>query len=235
MGFDFEKMVCAFEAVSFGDPLPPAERPPPPPRLPLARPFLAAMSEVALLFDHLGTGFSFVRRDISAKVAVMHAHTPAADDLSDMILAEHPADGSAGVVPAGAPPATRTLLRLMWATRFLDVLMHELAASFAADSASESGVSESDDGRGAAAARTRTLRDAVSRAYDVALAKHHSWGVRRTVAAAVYLLPSKEAFVEKLGVDLSRRDEYLARINVSLSPLVGRMYAFYDLHNLHET
>lgn len=241
MGFDFERMVCAFEDVRFSNEvsaLEPASLTPLtslPPRLPLCKPFLGAMTEVALLFDHLGGGFSFVRRDIASKVTTLNAHVPAVTDLTTTVLAERPAAGARG--KAGpTPSATRTLLRLMWACRFLDVLMHELATAFAADSASESGASESDDGRGskAAKARTRTLRESVARAYEVALAKHHAWGVRRTVSAAVYLLPSKEVFVEKLGVDLARRDEYLARINASLSPLVHRMYAFYDEHGLHD-
>lgn len=233
--FDFERMVQAFESVSFADRhTTAASIPALSPRLPRTKPFLIAMSEVALLFDSLGSGFGFVRRDIASKVSILQSHSPLFADLTDAVLAEHPIDGSTAVVPNSAPPATRTLLRLMWACRFLDVLMHELAASFAADSASESGASESDDGRRAVAGNSRTLRDAVSRAYDVALREHHSWGVRRAVSAAVYLLPNKEVFVEKLGVDILRRDEYFARVNDSITPLVLRMYAFYDLHDIHD-
>lgn len=231
--FDFERMLEAFEAVNYADGQPTAAACTLPPRLPYSKPFLLAMNEVALLFESLGSGFGFVRRDIASKVAILHAHTPVAEDLTDAVLAEHPVDGRKGIVSSPGPAATRTLLRLMWACRFLDVLMNELMASFAADSASESGASESDDGRRAASDNSRTLRDAVSRAYDVALREHHSWAIRRAVSAAVYLLPSKELFVEKLGVDLSRRDEYFLRINESISPLVRRMYSFYDMHGLH--
>lgn len=232
--FDFERMLEAFEAVNYADGQPSAAACVRPPRLPYSKPFLLAMNEVALLFESLGSGFGFVRRDIASKVGILQVHTPVADDLTDAVLAENPVDGTAGSVSSGAPAATRTLLRLMWACRFLDVLMNELMASFAADSASESGASESDDGRRTATGSSRTLREAVSRAYDVALREHHSWGVRRAVSAAVYLLPSKEIFVAKLGVDMSRRDEYFLRINESISPLVRRMYAFYDLHGLHD-
>lgn len=232
--FDFERMLEAFEGVNYTDGQPSSAACVRPPRLPYSKPFLLAMNEVALLFESLGSGFSFVRRDIVSKVGILHAHTPVVEDLTDAVLAENPADGTAGIVAPGKPAATRTLLRLMWACRFLDVLMNELMASFAAGSASESGASESDDGRRTPVGSSRTLRDAVSRAYDVALREHHSWGIRRAVSAAVYLLPSKEQFVEKLGVDISRRDEYFLRINESLTPLVRRMYAFYDLHNLHD-
>lgn len=229
MGFDFEGMVAAFEDVTF--PSSPSSAAAPTtslslsPLLPHAQPFLAAMSEVALLFDHLGGGFAFVRRDITSKVALLSSFTPLITDFTSTALTE-------ARTPKRPSPATRTLLRLMWACRFLDVLMRELADAFAADSASESGASSEDDAR--PRPRSITLRDAVSHAYDAALAKHHSWGVRRTVSAAVYLLPTKEVFVHKLGVDLAKRDDYLTRINASLSPLVLRMYAFYDLHELHD-
>lgn len=232
--FDFERMLAAFEAVNYADGQQVSAACVRPPRLPFLKPFLLAMNEVALLFESLGSGFTFVRRDIVSKVALLHAHKPVFDDLTDAVLAENPAGGSAGVVSSSSPGATRTLLRLMWACRFLDVLMNELMASFAADSASESGASESDDGRRTPMGSSRTLREAVSRAYDIALRDHHSWAVRRAVSTAVYLLPSKEVFVEKLGVDMSRRHEYFLRINESLSPLVRRMYSFYDVHNLHD-
>jgi Glycolipid transfer protein (GLTP) len=243
MGFEFEKMVAAFEAVQCASGWDNDA-----PRLPLAEPFLDAMCEVAQLFDHLGGGFTFVRRDIAAKVAILRAHLPAAADLTTTVEAEL-ASGIAGaagkdsgkVWRKGAatlqepPTATRTLLRLMWATRFIDVLLRELSASFAAESGSDvsSEVSLDGGGKGRSGLRIGTLREAVCTAYDEALAPHHSWTVRRTVAAACYLLPSKEIFVDKLGVDLSRRDEYFRRVDASLSPLVARMYAFYTLHDIH--
>lgn len=228
MVFDFEGMVTAFEDVTFPSPhssaAAPTTSPILSPLLPHAKPFLAAMTEVALLFDHLGGGFTFVRRDITSKVALLSAITPPIKDFTSSALTE-------ARTPKAPSPATRTLLRLMWACRFLDVLMQELADAFAADSASESDGSSEDGSR--PRPPTITLRDAVGRAYDTALAKHHSWGVRRTVSAAVYLLPTKEVFVDKLGVDIEKRSEYLARINASLSPLVHRMYAFYDERKLH--
>lgn len=256
MGFDFEKMICAFEAVTFacdnqvvGDKLEAVPQVTRAAALPRTKPFLDAMDEVALLFDHLGSGFGFVRRDIVAKISYLREHCKEVGNLTDAVTAELTALGEP---PAKARRPTkaaktsksdgsstsviRTLLRLMWATRFIQVLMNELAVSFRMDASSDSGTSESDNGvyRSLSKTTTGTLRDAVTVAYEVALAEHHSWAVRRAVAAATYLLPSKEAFVQKLDIDVTRRDEFLHRINESVGPLVKRMYAFYEVHDLHE-
>lgn len=257
MGFDFEKMICAFEAVTFvmddgvRDGKPQSTLNAASPALPRATPFLDAMGEVALLFDHLGSGFAFVRRDIVTKISFLREHCKHTPDLTDAVLAEiavmggppakmrraaKTAKASKVDGPALSPSATRTLLRLMWATRFIDVLMNELAIAFQSYSVASSGSEESDNGvkRTGSKHVSTTLRDAVSVAYEVSLSEHHSWAIRRAVSAATYLLPSKEAFVQKLDIDVDRRDEFLSRINTSVGFLVKRMYAFYDLHDLQE-
>lgn len=214
MGFDFELMVRAFERVH---PAPPAGA-----ALPLTRPFLDAMAEVVLLFEHLGTGFGFVRRDLSAKTAVLSAY--AADnprlyhDLARAVDAEVAAGAAAARGRAAAPSAARTVLRLMWALRFIDVLLKCLGDAF--DPSSQLGDAD------------RTLRWAVVTAYDTALADQHPWAVRRTVKAACIMLPAKEAFMERLGVDLSRREEYVERLGRSMTPLLSSMYLFYKERGL---
>jgi Glycolipid transfer protein (GLTP) len=215
MAFEFDNLVCAFEAVSFD-----YRSGPDGPALPKTKGFMTAMSEVSLFFEVLGTGFTFVRRDISSKVAVIEAHRPFHDDLTDAVLADVK-DGVAGPsAPEGAedPTVTRTLLRLMWATRFIEVLMRELARTYTP----------------APGDAEVTLYDAVSTAYSEALADKHPWGLRRAVAAALYLLPTKDVFVQKLHIDSSRFEEYLKRLNGSLGPLIKRTYSFYDLHKLHD-
>lgn len=106
----------------------------------------------------------------------------------------------------------------MWALKFADTLLHALGAAFDPNSKMRD--------------YDRTLRFAVGKAYDDALAQHHSWTVRRSVKGACLLLPSKEAFMDRVGVDLSRRDEFIKRLSHSMSPLVTRMYAYYEKHDL---
>ncbi|KAA8493315.1 Ceramide-1-phosphate transfer protein [Porphyridium purpureum] len=206
--FDFERMLVAFEEIKF------SRAPDAGAALPDTALFVLAMKEVALLFDHLGTGFGFVRADVETKTAVIYEYyaqdTTKNAFLSDMVEAEM----DAGTIRKKPPPSTgRTLLRLMWATKFLYLLMVELSEAYKPDS-------------------KKTLKSAVSTAYDAALAPNHGWVVRKAVGVAVNLLPTKDVFLQNLGVDASRRDEYLKRVQVAFEPLVRKMYAYYEKHQL---
>lgn len=218
MGFDFEQMTRAFERVQDdfaadarpGRPLPTTER------------FLAAMGEVNKLFETLGSAFSFVKRDIEKKLATIARHL-AADpehyaDLNDALEYETAHGLLEERNDEGLPSCARTLLRLMWALKFSDSLLEGLGQAF--------------DPNSGLSYYNRSLKWAVARAYDAALAEHHSWTIRRTVKGACVLLPSKEMFMEKVGIDHNRREEYIQRLSVSMSPLVTRMYAHYDKHDL---
>jgi len=104
---------------------------------------------------------------------------------------------------------SRTLLRLMWGSQFIRVLLKELG---------------SDD--------SLTTKEALRSAYDKVLAPHHSWLIRKAVGAALYLAPERNAFLAKLGVDMDRKDEYLTRIEASLGSTCDRMYAYYEKHGI---
>lgn len=214
MGFDFERMTASFELIqsefeASNHALPPTSL------------FVSAMSEVLKLFETLGSAFTFVKRDIHSKISIIsryHASNPAQySDLTAAVL--HELETSTTRRAPGTPPScSRTLLRLMWALNFADGLLDGLALAF--DPASD--VSTSD----------RTLKWAVSRSYDASLAEHHSWTIRRAVKSACLLLPTKESFFDRLGVERKSRDAFLSRLAVSMSPLVKRMYAFYGQHDL---
>lgn len=73
---------------------------------------------------------------------------------------------------------TRSLLRLMW---FLDFL-HSLISNL---------VKEGDD--------KRELSSYAQEAYDVALAKHHPWLLRKTIGGAMHFLPAKAKFFKNLA------------------------------------
>lgn len=211
MGFDFEEMTRAFERIEReheGEeqgPLPSTER------------FLQAMGEVNKLFEMLGSAFSFVKRDIEKKMGIISRYAKADAenyrDLNDAIAYEIETGQTTGREDGGAS-LSRTLLRLMWALKFSDGLLEGIGAAF--------------DGEG-----NGTLRWAVSRAYDNALAEHHSWAIRRSVKGACVFLPSKEAFLERVGVDLGRKEEFLERLSNSMTLLVERMYLVYQDYGLH--
>ncbi len=202
--FDFGRLVSAFEGVTFPNMkkdlnlLDASEQG----ALPYTTPFVRAMGEVAQLFDHLGTAFLFVRRDIESKTSILRGYAAERPELERAVLQEvHD-----GVADCTAPPsASRTLLRLMWALRFIDELLTVLRTD-----------------------KSATLRAAVTHAYDAALAEHHTWALRRTVRTATVALPSAETFVQRVGV----KPVYLDRLAKTMSPMVSTMYRFYEKHGL---
>lgn len=213
MGFSFDALATSFERLQHAHDLhgPHAA-------LPATAPFLHAMSQVVALFDSLGSAFAFVKRDLDKKIGVI-ARTAAADPARYGDLTRALAHERAVVLPhAPATSVARTLLRLMWALRFADSLLGALAAAF--------------DHRRSLPDDRRTLRYAVAAAYDDALAAHHSWAVRRSVKAACILLPSKEAFMARLELHEDDRAGVMERLGGSMSPLVTRMYRYYEKHDL---
>jgi len=212
--FDFEKMVAAFEAVTFPSS---ADACRTSGGLPLTQAFLCAMDEVILLFDDLGSAFAFVRRDISTKTEILRQYSAANPsrfvDLETAVNAEV----TAGTADSKPPPsAARTLLRLMWALKFIDVLLGHLREAIKPDS--NLPVYE------------RTLRAAVDVAYETALAEHHTWPLRKTVRAALTLLPTMETFINNIGAT----PQHLSRLENSMTPIVHNMYRFYEKNNLLE-
>lgn len=184
--------------------------------------FLEAMGEVLKLFEMLGSAFSFVKRDIERKLSTIKQYSlhdvDNYGDLNDAVEYEVATDHLVTPVLEDMMSCSRTVFRLMWALKFTDLLLEGLGKAYDMDN-------DMDDG-------DRTLRWAVARAYDGALAEHHSWSIRKTVKTACLLLPGKEAFMERVGIDITRREEFISRLGASMTPLRLRMYAFYDKHDL---
>lgn len=215
MGFDFERMTLAFEAIA-------REHAKAGLQLPSTALFVDAMCEVNKLFETLGTAFAFVKRDIDKKVGVVNNYStrdaPNFSYLHTAINYEIRHGKTEGVHMDSMPNCSRTVLRLMWALAFADSLLDGLRQAFDASS----DVSYDN----------RTLRWAVSRAYEHTLAEHHSWTIRRAVKGACIVLPTKENFMVRVGVEIDRTDELLNRLAVCMSPLVTRMYSFYQSNGL---
>lgn len=212
--FDFDRMTESFESVQkdFLDkprPLPSADR------------FSAAMQEVVKLFELLGSAFAFVKRDIDSKIAIIDEYAERDPrnfaHLHDAVCFEMKND-TARQAPTMPRSCSRTILRLMWALKFAGLLLDGLFLAF--------------DPASSLPPTSRTLKWAVARAYGEALAEHHSWTMRKAVRSACMLLPTKESFIARIGIDHDGRDESLRRLSSSMSPLVTRMYAFYETNEL---
>lgn len=212
--FDFARMTKSFEFIE-------ADYVSNPRPLPETNRFVTAMREVLNLFDTLGAAFSFVRTDIDDKITIIEkfaiSDTEQFSHLHDAVCHEMNT-GKARVKTGDPPSCSRTLLRLMWALKFSDSLLEGLKKAF--------------DPQSDLLENERTLKLAVSRAYEQALAKHHAWAIRKAVKTACLLLPSKETFILRLGLESDNRDASLGRLAASMSLLVKRMYSFYEANNI---
>ncbi|KAJ8905409.1 hypothetical protein NDN08_001916 [Rhodosorus marinus] len=195
-------MLSAFEVITFEKD---AEN-----SLPDSEPFTGAMENVGMLFEHLGTGFGFIKNDIETKTAIVRESTkqdPVANKSLQDVVERELAEKKARVKKP--PSISRTVLRLM----FLYILMGKIGEAVQPGS-------------------KMTLRDCVSHAYDTALKPNHGFLIQKAAGAAMLLLPDIDTFLTKLKVDKSKRDEYLKRIEDHLGPLVRRMYGYYAEHEI---
>jgi hypothetical protein len=178
--------------------------------LPDTIPFLDAFKDILIIFDICGSGFGFVKQDIVTKVGIIREIYEKDPDnstnLQDMVEREVAAKTARNKKKAGV---SRNLLRLMWAILFIRTLLREIGTK-----------------------EDLTMQEGVRIAYDKALKEHHPWVIRTAVAAAIHFVPSKETFLQKISIDLDRKNEYLERVENALGPLIDKMYSYYEEHGL---
>ncbi|KAK4535886.1 hypothetical protein CDCA_CDCA06G1911 [Cyanidium caldarium] len=210
--FRFEQLLNAFERIRYDEPGGGADGFPQP--LPYLHDFVQALTAVSHMFEHLGSAFLFVKRDVLEKRDTLHAvfaADPAGHETVRQMVEEELRLGTADT-RSGQVGGTRNLLRMMWCVRFLYVLMRDVARTH--------------DGT------RRNLRDCVWNAYCDALREHHGTVIVTAVRAALWFLPSEETFLQSMGVEAARRGEYLTRIEQCFAPLVHRLYAYYEARDL---
>lgn len=201
--FSFGRMVNSFQSVTFTRPDKVYDKEGALPNCPC---FLSAIDETILLFDELGAAFGFVSREIQIKNNLLKTYSqqlPTRYISLENAVAEEMNDGSAYTKPP--PSGARTLLRLMWALKFIDCLLLNLLPE-----------------------KDVTLKEAVANAYDRALAEHHAWAIRTSVKAAINVLPSKEHFVKRIGAT----KQLVEKLSAILAPMVSAMYKYYEKRKL---
>jgi hypothetical protein len=193
-----------------------------------ARAFVRFCCEVGRLIKVLGTVFKMASEDVEEKTAILTVRLNELDKRAKEVGLEAPRldapppapapapdapapapDAATATAPAAAPAAderrvrltlqfliadelargvaavndaktfvsgSRTLLRLMWFLDFVVVLVGHLHNTPA-----------------------QSLKETVQRTYEVALAPHHPWLLRKTIGAATLLLPHRDTFVAHIG------------------------------------
>lgn len=191
--------------------------------LPKAASFLAAISEMVLLFDILTSALNFVRRDMQSKIDIIAGYC-GIDDVQrpsepvsipelTVLVRDEIQNGKLVTKRGESPSASRTILRLLWALQFFNVFLDGLNQIMDPTSRLKEG--------------ERTIKWAVARSYSMTLSAHHSWVMRSAVNSACILLPSKEEFFLRIGVSARQRAILLQRLTDYMPSIVGRMHVFY--------
>ncbi|KAM0937273.1 putative glycolipid transfer protein [Dioscorea sansibarensis] len=136
-------------------------------------PLSDACSLVSVLFGCLGFAFKFAEMDYVAKVDDLVEASKSISTVQSMIDLDAQQNR---VRQAGSH--TRNLLRVKRGLDMVKLLFEQILAT---------------DGN--------SLKDPASVAYAKVFAPHHSWAIRKAVAAGMYALPTKSQLLKKLNED----------------------------------
>ncbi|KAK3104438.1 hypothetical protein FSP39_002043 [Pinctada imbricata] len=178
--------------------------------------YVDAYEELSKLFNLLGSVFHFVTSDVVEKIGILRDYRKSDESehyktVQSMIKYEVDKNITDCKKKASG---SRTLLRLHRALEFTARLMLDLEV----------------------AQEDMKMSSLTKKAYDDTLSKFHPWMIRKGVHLAVYTLPGREAFLEKLKIkDPSKTKELLGRVAADqtvIYEITQRLYAEDNLLDL---
>ncbi|KAK1277771.1 hypothetical protein QJS04_geneDACA022163 [Acorus gramineus] len=137
-------------------------------------PLSRACSHVSVLFGFLGFAFKFAESDYVSKVDDLMEASKSISKLPSLLDQDIEQD----CVRRGGSHS-RNLLRVKRGLDMVKVLFEQILISD----------------------RGNSLKDPASIAYSQVFAPHHSWAIRKAVAAGMYTLPTKAQLLKKLNED----------------------------------
>ncbi|XP_069500293.1 ceramide-1-phosphate transfer protein-like [Ambystoma mexicanum] len=147
----------------------------------LLKEYLAGWEELIKFMDALGTVFGFISQETITKINIMHSHRTgkhSAEYRTLQSMVEYELQDNVvnfKELPRNRTPSgCRTVLRLHRALKWLELFLYKLATSTDHENTS----------------------DMCAEAYEVALARHHSWFIRQAAALAFLALPPRRALFD---------------------------------------
>lgn len=178
--------------------------------------YVDAYEELSKLFSILGSVFGFVTSDVVEKIGILREYRNS--EVSEKYITiqsmiEHEVETKTTNSKKKASGA-RTLLRLHRALEFTARLMMDLNTA--------------DD--------HEKMSHITKTAYDDTLAHHHPWLIRKGVHVAVYTLPTRKHFLEKLKMDdTEKAKDLLAKVSdyqKEIFVITENIYTKEKLHDL---
>lgn len=167
------------------------------------------------LFSILGSVFGFVTSDVVEKIGILREYRTSEYSekyITIQSMIRHEVETKTTNCKKKAS-GSRTLLRLHRALEFTARLMKDLNTA---------------DDHEKMSLITKT-------AYDSTLAHHHPWLIRKGVHVAVYTLPTRKQFLEKLKVDNEERaKDLLAKVSEHQEEIFIITEELYTKEKLHD-
>lgn len=186
----------------------------------LLKEYLSGWSELVRFMNSLGTVFSFISYETTKKIKILRdyqrgPHAKEYHTLQSMVkheLKNHIVNFRE--LPSGKTPSgCRTLLRLHRALKWLELFLFKLG--------------DSDD--------DENTSDLCRNTYEYALARYHSWFVRKAAAVAFLSMPNKSELLKIICVkDREEAKPVLTRTVSSLSRVYNITQKVYEENNMLE-
>lgn len=178
--------------------------------------YINSYEHINIFFNLMGTLFSFVSKDLQAKVDILQSYLADGNFETVRTMFEYERDNGL-LEKRGYISGSRTLLRLHRALDFIRMFLKR--------------VGDLRDGDGTA--------QACREAYDATLAAHHTFVVRNGARVAMYALPTRQhLFVKVCCGDAELIKESLQLLPTTLDTMasvydkVDVMFTKYNLHHL---
>eukprot|EP00899_Mesostigma_viride_P022844 jgi/Mesvir1/3744/Mv15020-RA.1 len=146
----------------------------------LSNPFLSTCGYVIPVIDQLGTALYPVKSDIGGNIDRLRKRYETDTARFHVIFAIVEDEIKAGTA-SGSSSCSNGLLWLKRANQFIVAFLVQLRAN-----------------------PSQSLKDAAYAAYEATLSKYHNWLTRKAFEAALAFVPTREAFMAKLGTDQER-------------------------------
>ena len=168
--------------------------------------YVRALERIPSIFDFLGSVFVFAKKDLTEKIEHLKANADGRGTVREAIRADVEAGRElAGNTKTSPEAVSRPLHRVTNGLKFLNLLLGDMLREGNEDH----------------------LRVSAKRAFSGSIEYYLAWAVKKAVAAGLYLLPSRDAFLTKIGETEETARGPAERVVAATTPVLDHVYGIY--------
>lgn len=173
--------------------------------------FILAYKQLSLLLEMLGTAFSFVKKDVDSKLAILEQMAQQEEAAYETLqgIIQHEVKHRI-TLKKDKKGGSRNVMRLVRALEFMQRFLAMLHAE-----------------------RQKALSECARKAYDETLALHHPWTIRKAAGLAFYALPYRETFMGQINVkDEAHGLDSINHLQGSMVPIIESIQNTFAKHEI---